>query len=97
MDKRVYTMYANIENAEIRAVNLVQNEFNSNGKKVSYEYIDLKVDDENGERIYLKDKCVDNMENYHRGDIGTFVIRIECEEDFKKKCDITVSKFKKNN
>ncbi len=100
MEKRSYTMVVQMNNVEIRNVEMVEKEFEvtekGEAKVITSRYLDIKADDENCERIYLKDKNVDNLENYHRGDIGTFTLRIACEEEFKKKYDITVISFKKN-
>lgn len=96
MDKRVYKIEAIIPGAEVRAVELVENEFKGeNGEIQKYSYIDLKVDDKNGDRIFLKDKNVDNINKYKRGDIGDFIIVIDAEEEYKKSYKITVRDFKK--
>ncbi len=95
-EKRVYKIEAVIPEVEIRAVEVVENSFLSDdGKEIKSSYIDIKADDKNLNRIYLKDKCLDNLDRYHRGDIGDFTILIDAEEDFKKKYVITVRDFKK--
>lgn len=93
-DKRVYKIIAEVKDAEVRGVELVENTFDIDGKEVKQKYIDLKVDDVNGDRIYLKDKNVDNLPKYARGKVGDFTITIDVEEDFKTKTTILVKAFK---
>lgn len=95
MDKRTYTLEVTMEKAEVRKVERIKNTFEKDGKDIVSEYLDLSIDDENGNRVYLKDKNLDNESKYHRGDVGTFHITIQCEEDFKKKYTILVRDFVK--
>ena len=96
IEKRVYKMEAILPEVEIRAAEVVENVFTTeDGQERKSSYIDLKCDDKNLNRIYLKDKNIDNIDKYHRGDIGDFYILIDAEEEFKKKYTITVRDFKK--
>ena len=97
-EKRAYTLIAKLENVEIRKVEKVEKPFKTkDGKENVIRYIDIIADDEDTNRIYLKDKCMDNFENYKRGMVGTFTVRIAIEDDgFKKKTDITVRAFEPN-
>lgn len=95
-EKRVYRIMAEVKDAEIRGVKAVENTFEIDGKEVVQKFIDLKVDDENGDRIFLKDKNMDNIDKYKRGMTGTFTLSIEVEEDFKTKTTILVRDFKED-
>ena len=97
-DIRAYTLIAKIENGEIRKVEKVEKPFKTkDGKENVIRYIDIIADDDDLNRIYLKDKCMDNLEKYKRGMVGTFTLRIAIEDDgFKKKTDITVRAFEPN-
>lgn len=91
--KRNYILHALLNNVEVRTAQLIEDEFEKDGKKIQSKYIDIKADDENLNRIYLKDKNLDNLEKYKRGTVGTFKIAIICEEDFKKTYKILVEDF----
>lgn len=82
---------------EIRKTELIEREFEIEGKKVVQKYIDITLDDvETDERFYLKDKNLDNMDMYKRGTIGTFKCKIEVDEGFKGKTKIHVCSFEKS-
>ena len=94
-DKRAYRITAKIENVEIRKAEIVEGviEGKDGREDTTYRYIDLHCDDEDLNRIYLKDKICENINKYERGTVGTFVIDIAAEEEFKKSYKITVKDF----
>ena len=59
---RAYTLFAKLENVEIRKVEKVEKPFKTkDGKENVIRYIDIIADDEDTNRIYLKDKCMDKL------------------------------------
>ena len=92
-EKRNYNLHACLHNVEVRTAEVIEDSFTIDGREVQSKYIDIKADDENLNRIYLKDKNLDNIEKYKRGTVGTFKIVIMCEEEFKKTYKILVEDF----
>lgn len=99
VESKKYTLHALLKNCEIRKVILEENKFTDNtGKEIAYKHILLVCDeiDNDENRIYLKDKQIDNYEKYHRGDILDISVRIDVEEGFKGKTSILVTGFTKS-
>lgn len=64
--------------AEIRRVEEQDNSFtNKEGKVIESKAILLKVDDDEEERVELVDKNSENIQTYHKGQTGTFTIRLD--------------------
>lgn len=94
--KRTYALEVELRNAEIRKAEVIENSFKDKktGEDKVSRKIELAIDDENLNRIYLYDKCIENLEMYKRGAIGTFKLKINVEEDFGTKCQINLIAFK---
>lgn len=73
---------------EVRKVTPVEGTIKSDrpGKSdVTYRYLEIGFDDENGDRHVFKDKDVDaHSDLYHRGDIGRLFLKIVTEDVSKK-------------
>ncbi len=97
-DKRVFHFNAKIENCEIRSVKDIDSSFkNKQGETVESHQIELMCDyGDDCERIYLIDKDMSNLDKYTKGQIGTFIVRIDVEQDFGTKCKMTVVGFNEN-
>jgi len=93
--KRKYVIRAEIKDCEIRKVEDVDASFVSrDGKQIESHYIELTCDVGDAcERIYLKDRDMSNLGKYHRGQVGTFHVRIDVEEGYGSKTKINVVSF----
>ena len=98
VEERVYHFNAKIENCEIRKVEQVDGSFTSpEGKEIDYHYILLTVDEgEDFNRIFLKDKNMENLQKYKRGMIGTFTIRVDVSEGYGGRTKFLVTDFMEN-
>jgi hypothetical protein len=97
-EKRVFHFNAKIEECEIRGIKDIDNSFkNKQGELVESHHIELMCDyGEDCERIYLIDKDMGNLDKYKRGKIGTFIVRLDVEQDFGMKCKMTIVGFEEN-
>lgn len=95
VEERVYHFNAKIENCEIRKVEQVDGSFvASDGTTREYHRILLTVDEgEDFNRIFLKDKNMENLQKYKRGMIGTFTIRVDVSEGYGGKTKFLVTDF----
>jgi hypothetical protein len=83
-----------LENIEIRKVEREHTDFVSkSGQKVVRDKVLLHCDDQDGERVFLRDYDFGNFEKYSRGQVGTFVVRIDVEEGWKAKTLISIVDF----
>lgn len=91
MKEKSYVIKAVIQNVEVRKVEVESFEI----KEKTYKRLCLSCDDIDGDRIFLIDKDISNLEKYKRGMICDFYINIECVEGYKKKSTkIYVTDFK---
>lgn len=86
---RAFHYIATVPNVEVRKVE--EKSFKTKDDK-EIKSITIHCDDENGDRIYFNDKY-ERKDIYHRGQLGTFKIRLDCVEDFGIQCKITVVDF----
>ena len=95
MIKRTYWIKATIHRAEIRKAEVVENNFtNAEGKEIETKYIDISLDDEAGDRFYLQDKNLENLDRYKRGTVADIDIRIDLDYEYSKKHKITIVDYK---
>ncbi len=66
---------------EMEARKVEENEIEIDGK--TYNSLFVHFDNENGDRLVFKDKCVENKERYQRGTIGTLTLQISTENIIK--------------
>lgn len=97
-EKQIYHFTAEVKDVEIRRVEDIDASFeNSKGEKVESHYIKLTCDvDEDMDRVFFKDKNMENLKNYKRGMVGTFFIRVDVEEGFGAKAKFLVTDFKED-
>ena len=76
----VQTFTTVLKNMEVRKVDKIQLEI---GEKV-YESLDVKFDDEDGERLIFKDKNVGNFDKYVRGQVGDLSLQISTDNIIKE-------------
>lgn len=97
-EKQVYHFTAEVKDVEIRRIEDIDASFtDKNGKLVESHYIKLTCDaGENVDRVFFKDKNMENLKKYKPRMVGTFFIRIDVEEDFGSKAKFLVTDFKEN-
>ena len=94
---RSYTLKSEMKNVEIRKAEIITSSFENNkGENQEYSYIDIMADDEEENRIFLRDKNIDNLSKYQKGTIGTFRIWINITEGFKGKKEVLLQSFEPN-
>lgn len=71
----VQTFTVTLKNMEVRKIE--ETEIDIDGK--IYRSLMIHFDDEEGSRLVFKDKQVDNIDKYHRGDIGELNLTISTE------------------
>ena len=92
-DKRSFILHINYR-GEIRRAEEKHDVFETKKGGVGHwDRIDLYVDDEDGERIYLEDKCLERASLYKRGVTGTFKLKISCDKAYGIKAKIEVLDF----
>lgn len=92
---RKYCIKAIVPNCEIRKVERVPGSFiGKNGKEIDTTHLIVQIDDEEMNRIYLKDKCLANEENYKRGMIGDAELLINVEDGFGGKTTVLLRRFR---
>jgi hypothetical protein len=92
--KRVSIIHTVVHNVEIRKVEAYKGTFTTEkGETREYSYILLHCDDENGERIYFKDKDMSRADKYARGQVGDVLLRIDSETGFGGKTTVTFVDF----
>ena len=94
-EKQVYHFTAEVKEVEIRKVEDVDASFTNNkGETVESHYIKLTCDvGEDMDRVFFKDKNMENLTKYKRGMIGTIVLRVDVEEGFGAKAKFLVTDF----
>lgn len=93
MDKRTYIIYVNYHGV-VRKTEEHHDEFRTKSGGTGHrDYMDLHIDDDDGERVYLEDKCAARWPLYKRGVTGTFRLKISCEKEFGIKARIEVLEF----
>lgn len=94
---RAYTLKVEMKNVEIRKAEIIMSSFTNNkGEEQEYSYIDIMADDEEENRIFLKDKNIDNLSQYQKGTVGTIKLWINITEGFKGKKEILLQSFEPN-
>lgn len=98
-EKSVYHFTAEVKDVEIRKVEDIDASFEGkDGKTIESHYIKLTCDvGENMDRVFFKDKNMENLKKYKRGMIGTIYLRIDVEESFGSKAKFLVTDFKEEN
>ena len=94
---RSYTLKSEMKNVEIRKAEIITSSFENNkGENQEYSYIDIMADDEEENRIFLRDKNIDNLSKYQKGTIGTFKLWFNITEGFKGKKEVLLQSFEPN-
>ena len=79
-------------NAEIRQAKIETGSFTTKeGKEVNYNYILIKALDEEDNSFFIKDKRIENIEQYKRGTIGAFKIKVDIDNSFNGKGKPTIT------
>lgn len=93
-EKRVYSLFVELPNAEIRKVDIVETPWTTkDGEEKISRKIELAIDDKDLNRVYLVDKDLTREELYSRGTVGTFKLKIDIEEEFGMKVKVYILDF----
>lgn len=81
--KKNYELTLEARNMEIRKIESVDASFEKDGKIIDSHYIRLSCDDENEDRVYFRDKNMENLKKYKKGMVVKFFIKVGIEDFFK--------------
>ncbi len=95
-NKQVYHFNSKVDDVEIRRISEDVNQFinKDTGEVKEYHSIKLICDvGEDMDRVIFKDKNMGHMQFYFKGLFGTFILRIDVEEDYGAVAKFTVIDF----
>ena len=84
---------------EVRRVEEVCDKWKTKeGKDMETQYMILKIDDDNEDRIELIDKDMSHKDLYVKGRVGTFTLRLDIQKEFGNKytTQINIIDFKED-